>query len=224
MSITSERLKQLRTKKGYSTRDIATLCNISKSAVAMYETGERKPKYETLEAFADLYNVDIEYLLGKSDTKNSVANALGHDSLEAAILDKFGIHSVKKKSFPLLGNVACGEPIYADEEHGAFIDASADIDADFCLIARGDSMINARIFDGDLLFIKKAESVDNGEIAVVLIEDEATVKRVYYDKENNLLTLAPENPTHKPLRYEGAELDRIRILGRVVLGQYKVIN
>ena len=83
-------------------------------------------------------------------------------------------------------------------------------------------MINARIFDGDVLFVRQQESVDDGEIAVVLIDDEATVKRVYYDRDNAILTLMPENPTYKPMRYMGSELDRIRILGRVVSGQYKI--
>ena len=84
-------------------------------------------------------------------------------------------------------------------------------------------MINARIFDGDILFVKSQEIVEDGEIAVVLIEDEATVKRVYYDKENNVITLIPENPTYKPMRYSGAELDQIRILGKVVSGLYKIV-
>jgi repressor LexA len=127
-----------------------------------------------------------------------------------------------KRRLPLLGNVACGEPIYAAEEHEAYAVADADIGADFCLIARGDSMINARIFDGDVLFVRLQESVDDGEIAVVLINDEATVKRVYYDKENNVVTLIPENPLYKPMRYVGEQLCDIRILGKVVAGQYTI--
>ena len=85
-------------------------------------------------------------------------------------------------------------------------------------------MINARIFDGDILFVKSQEIVDDGEIAVVLIGDEATVKRVYYDRENDILTLIPENPTIKPMRYIGEQLNNIRILGKVVFGQYTVIH
>ncbi|MBR3964578.1 MAG: helix-turn-helix domain-containing protein [Clostridia bacterium] len=127
-----------------------------------------------------------------------------------------------KRRLPLLGNVACGEPIYAAEEHEAYAVADADIGADFCLIARGDSMINARIFDGDVLFVRLQESVDDGEIAVVLINDEATVKRVYYDKDNNVVTLIPENPLYKPMRYVGEQLCDIRILGKVVAGQYTI--
>ena len=65
--------------------------------------------------------------------------------------------------------------------------------------------------------------VDDGEIAVVLVEDEATVKRVYYDRENNVLTLMPENPTYKPMRYVGSELDLIRIIGKVIAGQYRIV-
>ena len=68
----------------------------------------------------------------------------------------------------------------------------------------------------------KQEIVDNGQIAVVLIEDEATVKRVFYDRESDILTLMPENPVYRPMRYMGAELDQIRILGRVVAVQYEV--
>ena len=83
-------------------------------------------------------------------------------------------------------------------------------------------MINARIFDGDVLFVRKQDIVDDGEIAVVLIDDEATVKRVYFDRENSILTLIPENPTYKPMRYMGSDLNRIRILGKVVSGQYKI--
>ena len=122
----------------------------------------------------------------------------------------------------MLGNVACGEPIFANEEHETYIEADADVLADFCLTAKGDSMINARIFDGDILFVKSQDTVDDGEIAVVLIDNEATVKRVYYDKENNIITLVPENPTHKPLRYTGEQLNQIRILGKVISGQYSV--
>lgn len=132
------------------------------------------------------------------------------------------VRPVSRKRLPMLGNVACGEPTFADEQHDTFVDAVSDVGADFCLTAKGDSMINARIFDGDILFVKQQESVDDGEIAVVLIEEETTVKRVYYDKENNVITLMPENPTHKPMRFEGAKLEQIRILGKVVAGQYVI--
>ena len=66
----------------------------------------------------------------------------------------------------------------ANEEKELYVEAGANIHADFCLKAKGDSMIGARIYDGDIVFIRKQEMVNNGEIAAVMIDDEATLKRV----------------------------------------------
>ena len=85
-----------------------------------------------------------------------------------------------------------------------------------------DSMIGARIQDGDIVFIHKQEMVDDGEIAAVLIDDEATLKRVYYDQENGILQLFAENPQYKTMRFTGEELDHIRILGKAVAFQSDV--
>ena len=127
----------------------------------------------------------------------------------------------KGNPIPVVGVVTAGMPILAVENQEGFLSWDGNPDC-FALRVRGDSMINARIFHGDLLFVKKQESVDDGEIAVVLIDDEATVKRVYFNREDGILTLMPENPTYKPMRYSGSQLDRIRILGKVVSGQYKI--
>ena len=94
--------------------------------------------------------------------------------------------------------------------------ADMDINADFCLTAKGDSMINARINDGDIVFIKEMSMVDNGDIAAVIIDDDATLKRVYYYPEDNTIQLIAENPKFKPLIYKNEELDQIRILGKAV--------
>ena len=83
-------------------------------------------------------------------------------------------------------------------------------------------MIGARIYDGDIVFIRKQEMVDDGEIAAVLIDDEATLKRVYYDQENNVIQLFAENPQYKTMRFVGEELNRIRILGKAVALQTDV--
>ena len=115
------------------------------------------------------------------------------------------------------GEIACGEPIYANREYETYVEASADIDADFCLRAKGDSMINARIFDGDVVFIKSQPDVENGEIAAVRIGDEVTLKRVY--KYTNRIELRAENPLYSPLNYEGAELNEIQIIGKAVIFQ-----
>ena len=97
--------------------------------------------------------------------------------------------------------------------------AMEDIDADFCLRAKGESMIGARILDGDLVFIRSQSQVDNGEIAAVLIGDEATLKRIYYYPQQNRLMLNAENPAFAPLIYIGDELEQIKILGKAVAFQ-----
>jgi len=128
---------------------------------------------------------------------------------------------IETRQFPMLGNIACGEPIFAEEQRELYINAGTELKADFCLRAKGDSMIGARIYDGDIVFIREQPDVENGEIAAVQIEDEVTLKRVY--KYENRLELRPENPTHKVLNYEGETLNHIRILGKAVVFQSKVI-
>ncbi len=212
----SERIRALRKENGMSLEQLAELIGISRQTVHRYETGAiSNIPSEKVEAMARALGTTPASLMGwDNDSAFSSFNikGTGAESLTPA----------STKRLPMLGNVACGEPIFASEEHGYYARASSDVYADFCLTARGDSMINARIFDGDLLFVKKQESVDDGEIAVVLIDDEATVKRVYFNREDGILTLMPENPTYKPMRYTGSQLDRVRILGKVVSGQYKI--
>ena len=190
----------------------------------MYERGEREPGLETLEAIADYFNVDMDYLLGKSEHRSKTAWLEGLDkSIELEILRtqvKFeNLFPIEKKRFPLLGQIACGKPIAANEEKELYVEAGANIDADFCLRAKGDSMIGARIYDGDIVFIMKQEMVDNGEIAAVIIEDEATLKRVNYYPEKDLLILKAENSQYEDLVYTGEQLNHIIILGKAVAFQ-----
>ena len=133
------------------------------------------------------------------------------------------LYSITVKRLPMLGDIACGEPIYAEEEHESYCAADAELDADFCLRAKGDSMIGARINDGDVVFIRSQDSVDNGEIAAVIIGDEATLKRVYYSPEEGKLVLSPENPRYAPLVYVGDELNSIKIIGKAVMFQSRII-
>lgn len=210
----SERIRALRKEKGMSLEQLADTIGTSRQTVHRYETGViSNIPHEKIEAMARALGTTPSSLMGWDDDGDFPS----FNNIRVASLSR-----ASTKKLPMLGNVACGEPIFASEDQGYYMKANADVKADFCLTARGDSMINARIFDGDILFVRKQESVDDGEIAVVLIDDEATVKRVYYNREDGILTLMPENPTYKPMRYMGSQLDRIRILGRVVSGQYKI--
>ena len=143
---------------------------------------------------------------------------------KGGIYEKYdNVAPISIKRIPILGEIACGEPIYAREEHESFVSADTDIDADFCLRAHGDSMIGARIFDGDIVFIRSQSAVDNGEIAAVIINDEATLKRVYFYPEEGKLILSPENPRYAPLVYVKDELNSIKILGKAVAFQSMVV-
>ena len=202
----SDILKELRGERGMTQQRLADELGVTKGAVAMWETGKRMPEGGMLVVIAQFFGVSVDRLLGAQTD---------------AVLPK-GASRITQRRLPLLGKVACGEPTFADGEIEAYVPADEDLRADFCLRATGDSMINARIFDGDILFVRSQEIVEDGEIAVVLIEDEATVKRFYYDRENNVITLVPENPTYRPMRYFGAQLDRVRVLGKVISGQYEI--
>lgn len=133
------------------------------------------------------------------------------------------IYTLDKIKLPMLGKVACGEPIFADEDRESYIMIGTDIGADFCLQCQGDSMINARIHDGDIVFVKKTDIVENGEIAVVIIDDEATLKRFFYYREQNLVILKPENPKYQDIILTGEQLNQVRVIGRAVAFQSDVI-
>lgn len=220
----NDRLKLLRAESGLSQRELADKLMTSKSSINMYERGEREPGLDTLETIADFFNVDMDYLLGKTDHRNKLSWLKNlNESEDISIIDAIkGISSLETKKYRLLGNVACGEPIFANEETEVYIEAGADLKADFCLRAKGDSMIGARIYDGDIVFIRQQDTVEDGEIAAVLIEDEATLKRVYFDKEAGILSLFAENPQYKTLRYSGEQLNTIRILGKAVAFQSRL--
>ena len=125
---------------------------------------------------------------------------------------------------PILGQISAGRPIFAEENIEGYINLdkflikhSKDI---FALKVKGDSMINAGILDGDYVIVKKQPTVENGEIACVLIDNEATVKRFY--KRENYIELKPENPNYKPITITRDTALNILILGKVI-GVFRTI-
>lgn len=217
------RLRELRNSKGLSQQQLADIVGMSKSSINMYERGDREPGLELLEAFADYFNVDMDYLIGKTNNprRNLVtSNKSDNAKLEEDIQNLYSFDNIlpiKKKKFPILGEIACGKPIYCNEDYETYIEVSGDIQANFCLIAKGDSMINARIFDGDIIFVKKQPIVQNGEIAAVIIEDEVTLKKVYIKADK--IILCPENPLYDDLIYEKEDMNSVKILGKAVAFQ-----
>lgn len=203
-------LKSRRMELGLTLLDVAKAVGVSEATISRYENGNIKSmKNDRIEKYAKILMVNPTALI-ESEFPDEPPSA-------EELAEKFSnIKPVKLKKFPLLGNIACGKPIFADEDKESCIMADMDINADFCLTAQGDSMINARIYDGDIVFIKEMPIVDNGEIAAVIIDDEATLKRVYYYHEKGKLILSPENPKYEPFVYVGEELNNIRILGKAV--------
>lgn len=208
MSI-GKNIKSLRESKGLTQDELGKIIGVSGKTVSSWELETKTPRMGAMQNLADFFQVKKSDII-EDDTDN--IDVFSYDN----------IMPIKKKKFPLLGEIACGKPIYADENWEGYIESGADIQADYCLRAKGDSMINARILDGDIVFIRKQPIVENGEIAAVVIDDEATLKRVYYYPKQGKLILNPENPAFEPLVYIGEELNEIEIIGKAVAFQSDV--
>lgn len=130
------------------------------------------------------------------------------------VLSLPGVMSVPRTTKkPLLGNIACGDPILAVENFDGYVDAPEDIHCDFALRCKGDSMIGARIHDGDVVYIRQQDDVENSEIAAVIIDEEdVTLKRVY--KLDHGMILQAENPSYAPIQINGSH--SARIIGKAV--------
>lgn len=202
----NERLRSLRKGKGLTQQQLADTLEISKSSVNMYERGEREPGFETLEAIASVFNVDMNYLYGKTDVRNSL---FAPDGGVPPGFEEFPVMT----PLPIVGHIACGEPITAEEN----IEGAAAVPeawrASFCLVCEGDSM-EPRIKNGDLVAIRKQEIVENGEIAAVRIDGEATLKHVYLYP--NYIELRPENPAYESIIKMREEMNEVQIEGKAV--------
>lgn len=200
-------IKSLREQHNLSQEELGNIVNVSDKTVSSWEINRTEPKMGIVQQLADYFDVTTDYLI-KGNLEND---------------DFDNIYKIDKIKLPFLGSVACGEPIYADEDRESYIMVGTDIHADFCLQCKGDSMINARIHDGDIVFVRKQDIVNNGEIAVVIIDDEATLKRFYYYKEQNMVILRPENNKYQDIVLTGEELEKVRVIGKAVAFQSDVI-
>lgn len=199
MSIDEEigkRIKKRREELEMSQEELAHRAGYKhKTSITKIETGTQGLRQSKIKAIADALLTTPDYIMGW--------NGYGK--------------AVDVQRVPLIGSIACGEPILSEEQFECYVEVGARIRCDFCLRAHGDSMINARIHDGDIVFIRQQDEVENGEIAAVLIDNEATLKRVfdYPDK----IVLQAENPRYAPLVYVGEEKNNVRILGKAVVFQ-----
>ena len=181
--------------------ELSKMTGIPKSALQRYATGAtEKLPIPRLEAIAKALNVSSAYLMGWVDDETSLPDNI--------------IPMPKMRQIPLLGDIACGVPILAVENVEDMVNVPENIRADFALRCKGDSMINARIYDGDIVYIRQQPVVDNGQIAAVLIDDEATLKR--FRKYSDHIVLEPANPQFMPLSYWGDDMKDVHVLGLAV--------
>lgn len=207
-------LKNLREEINLSQQELADRLNVTRQTVSNYETNKRLPNKEMFEVIADFFNVDMDYLYGMSDVKNKYQSLINNSNIDLASIPGI-ILPVQMKRIPILGTIACGDPIFAQENYDGYFMIDKNLpEADFILRAKGDSMIEANIFNGDLVFLKKTNDVDNGRIAAVLIDDEATLKRV--NKDGNTVVLQPCNKNYKPIIIHDNDDKQVLILGEMV--------
>lgn len=215
MATFAERLKSLRREKSWSQQRLADELELSKSSVNMYERGEREPGFETMEAIADLFNVDMNYLYGRTDIKIADPIVLDHSAAPAPRPIPKGFEPMPEMvQVPLIGSIACGTPITAEQNVKSYIGVPAAWHADFALECHGDSMAPT-ICDGDVVCIRSQPEVEQGQIAAVRIGEEATLKHCYY--QNGVVQLIADNPSVcPPLVYTGPDLEDIEIEGLAV--------
>lgn len=195
-------IKKLREIAGYNMKEAAAMLGIPYTTYVNYEKGYREPNSEMLIRIADLFDTTVDYIIGKANSSIPAAENI--------------IPMPKMKKIPLVGSIACGTPILAVENIEDEVDIPEEIHADFALRCKGDSMIGADIRDGDIVYIRQQDEVNPGQIAAVLVEEEATLKRFYYDETAGVVTLVSENPTIAPMVYQGETLNHIRVLGLAV--------
>jgi repressor LexA len=206
-----ERIRDLRTAAHMTQDELGAKVGVQKQTIYKYEAGlVVNLKRDVIGKLAKALNVAPSYLMGFSDdapTQQETQNRT------VEIPDGFLPipHMVKK---PRLGVIACGEPIMAEENFDGYDDVPDYIRCDFTLKCKGDSMVGARINDGDIVYIRQQPDVENGQIAAVMEDGEKTLKRVY--KYPNKVILQPENPKYPPIVYVGEELNAFRILGKAV--------
>jgi repressor LexA len=201
-----DRLNQALKDKDMKASELSRLTGIGEGAISQYRKGAYKASQEKLELLARALNVPIAWLMGADVSVKSSFD----------IFSDPRILPIEKKKIPLLGGVACGEPVF-HEELESYVEASTNVKADFAMKAIGDSMVNIGIKDGYIVFIRQQPSVDNGEVAAVNIDGEFTLKRVY--DYGNILVLRAENPDFPDMEYREGDADNIVILGKAVAFQ-----
>lgn len=201
-------LRNLRISRDITQSELATKLGVSRSTVGMYETGAREPDFEAMEAIADTFNVDMDYLMGRSQVERKNPITPPESEIPPGFQPLPAMTEV-----PLVGRIACGTPITAEENVERMVCVPSKWHATFTLTCEGTSM-EPRIHDGDLVAIRSQPTVENGEVAAVRIEGEATLKRVYL--HSNFIELRAENPNFESIILAKEDMNTVTIEGKAV--------
>ena len=205
MATLYDRIKSRRTELGLTVEELAHKMGYKdKSSISKIENGKADIPQSKIAAFADALQTTPAYLMGWEEQPEPKKPTIppGFEPMP------------KMKKIPLIGAIACGEPITAEQNIEKMVDVQENIRCDFSLTCHGDSMVDAGIHDKDVVYIRIQPEVENGEIAAVRIDGEATLKRVYYNP--GTLTLMPANPAYAPMIYTGPQLEEVHIEGKAV--------
>ena len=200
-----DRIRQVRQEQDVTQQELADYIGVSKQAVYKYENNiVTNIPTDKVDAIAKRLKVSPAYLMGWEEQPEPKKPPIppGFEPMP------------KMKKIPLIGSIACGEPITAEQNIEKMVDVPENIRCDFSLTCHGDSMVDAGIHDKDVVYIRIQPEVENGEIAAVRIDGEATLKRVYYNP--GTLTLMPANPAYAPMIYTGSQLEEVHIEGKAV--------
>ncbi|NCD00240.1 MAG: XRE family transcriptional regulator [Bacteroidia bacterium] len=190
-----ENIRKYRKNRDYSLEDVAKKIGITKKTLQRYETGETRIEMERLTEIAKALNIPTSLLLGGAE------HFLDINVEESTI------------KLPVYSSIACGKPCMVSEDIvGYEVTPKSWLNGGeyFYIQAKGDSMIGARINDGDLLLVRKQPMVEDGEIAAVVINDECTMKRVFI--RDGSLILQSENPKYAPIIIKKGD---VRIIGKL---------
>lgn len=209
-------IKNYRREHGCSMEQFAKMTGLSKAYISILERNVNPvngkpviPSLETIKAVAQAINMDFNEVIAVLDGNQPVSLKKEENDVPP------GFEPMPKmKKVPLIGAIACGDPITAIENRDGEIDAPEDMNCDFALRCKGNSMIGAGIHDGDAVYIHIQPEVKNGEIAAVRIGDEATLKRVYL--HTDYIELRPENAAYESIIRRREEMNDVHIEGKAV--------
>lgn len=210
MSIWNERIHERRIEKGLTLAQVAEKLGVAEATAQRYECGSIKSiPYECMCAYGEILNCSPAYLMGWEDESSENTN---------------NFKTIDSRQFPMLAGMVNEQPEYSDKTGEYYVMAGGDINADFCIRAQGNSMINAGIHDGDLVFIKKQNAVKNGEVAAVTLHNSGSIvlKRVFYYVDKKMVILKSENPAYEDMIFTDNELADFNVIGKAIAFQSSV--